>query len=191
MHLHTAETQVVDDAAAQPLVGSHAEDIVAAGVEVGLQTGQQAAGKQIAVATVAVARFLLPANKLLRSAHIQVLARAEVAHQLRQTIRLHVGVVLGQKEPVVIRAEVLVEVTHRLVHQPHGTVVAVRHHSHAVRYFGAAQSSEEEGAVEMVGDCAVHRHSQCVEGCPRGQNAHQESFSDSQFRVNVSCSGGA
>lgn len=82
VHLHTTETQVVNNAAAQPLIRSHTEDVITAGVKVGLQTGQQTAGQQVAVAPVAVACLLLSTNKLLRSAHIQVLTCTEVAHQL-------------------------------------------------------------------------------------------------------------
>lgn len=95
VHLHTTETQVVNNAAAQPLIRSHTEDVITAGVKVGLQTGQQTARQQVAVPPVAVSCLLLSANKLLCSAHIQVLTRTEVAHQLRQTICLHVGVILG------------------------------------------------------------------------------------------------
>lgn len=183
--LHAAQAQVVDDAASQPLVGTHAEDVVAAGVQVRLQPRQQAAGEQVPVAAVAVPRLLLPADELLGPAQVQVLARAQVPHQVRQAVGLHVGVVLGQEEPVVVGAVVLVEVAHRLVHQPHGAVVAVRHHRHAVGRLGAAQAREEEGAVEVVGDRAVHRHRQRVEGGAGGQHAHQETLSDSQLRVNV------
>lgn len=189
MHLHAAQTQEVDDAAAQPLVGSHAEDVVAAGVEVRLQTGQQAAGKQVAVPPVAVACLLLSSDELLSPAHVQVLTCAEVSHQLRKMIRLHVSVVLGQEEPVVVRAVVLMQVAHRLVHQPHRPVVAVGDHRHAVRHFGAAQPREEEGAVESVGGCSVHRHGERAEGGPRGQNADQQSLSDAQLGVDVSCPG--
>lgn len=94
MHLDTAETQVVYNAAAQPLVGPHAEDVVTTCVQMWLQTSQQTAGQQVAITTVAVASFLLSANELLRPAHVQVLTCAEVAHQLRQTIRLQVSVIL-------------------------------------------------------------------------------------------------
>lgn len=95
LHFYTAETQVVDNAAAKPLIRSHTKDVITASVEVGLQTGQQTTGQQIAVAAMAVACLFLSTNKLLRSAHIQVLARTEVADQLRQTVCLHVSVILG------------------------------------------------------------------------------------------------
>lgn len=95
VHLHTAETQVVNNAATQPLIWPHTEDVVTAGVKMRLQTGQQTARQQIAITPVAVARLLLPADELLRPAHVQVLTGTQVAHQLRQTVRLHVSVVLG------------------------------------------------------------------------------------------------
>lgn len=82
VYLHTAETQVVNNAAAKPLIRSHTKDVITASVKVGLQTGQQTTGQQIAVAPVAVACLLLSTNKLLCPAHIQVLTRTEVAHQL-------------------------------------------------------------------------------------------------------------
>lgn len=104
-------------------------------------------------------------------------------------IRLQVSVILGQQEPVVVRAVVLVEVAHGLVHQPHRAVVAVGDHRHAVRHFGAAQAREEEGAVESVGGRSVHRHGERVEGGPRGQNADQQSLPDAQLGVDVSGSG--
>lgn len=78
---------------------------------------------------------------------------------------------------------------HRLVHQPHRPVVAMGDHSHAVGHLGAAQTREKKGAVEVVCDCAVHRHGQRAQGGPRGQYAHQESLSDAQFSVDVSSSG--
>lgn len=80
------------------------------------------------------------------------------------------------------------EVTHCLIHQPHWTVVSVRNHSHAVWQFWAAQACEEKGAVEVVGNCAIHRHGQCVESGTRGQYTHQQSLSDAQFSVNISSS---
>ena len=89
MDLAAAQAQVVDDAAAQPLVGPDAQDVVAAGVEVRLESGQQAARQEVAVAAVTVARLLLAPDELLGPTHVQVLARAQVTHQLRQTLRLH------------------------------------------------------------------------------------------------------
>lgn len=62
-------------------------------------------------------------------------------------------------------------------------------HGHAMGHFGAAKACEEKGAVEMVGDCAIHRHSQCVESGPRGQYTHQQSLPDAQFSVYIASSG--
>ena len=55
----------------------------------------------------------------------------------------------------------------------------------SVGYFGAAEAGEEEGAVEVVGHGAVHRHRQRAEGGPRAQHAHQEALSDAQLCVDV------
>ena len=95
VYLHTAEPQVVNNTAAQPLIRSHTKDVITASVEVGLQTSQQTAGQQIAVTPVTVACLLLSTNELLRPAHVQVLTCTEVAYKLWQTICLHVGVILS------------------------------------------------------------------------------------------------
>lgn len=185
MHLHTAQTQVVDDAAAQPLIRPDTEDVVAAGVQVRLQAGQQAAREQVAVAAVAVAWPLVAADELLGTAHVQVLAGTQVSHQLHDTLGLRVRVVLRQVEPIVVVAMVLVQVTHRLVHQPHGPVIAMGDHRHAVRRLGTAQAREEESPVEVVRHRAVHRYAQRVQSGTRRQDAHKEALSDAQLCVDV------
>lgn len=62
-------------------------------------------------------------------------------------------------------------------------------HGHAVRHLRAAQACEEKGAMEAMGNSAVNRHGQRVEGGPGGQYTHQQTFSDAQFSVNVTSSG--
>lgn len=163
VHLHTAQTQVVDNAAAQPLIRPDTEDVIAAGVQVRLQASQQTTREQVAISAMAIACALISTNELFSAAHVQVLASTQVAHQLHDALRLRVRVVLSQVEPVIVVAVVLVQVTDCLVHEPHGSVVAVRHHRHAMRSLGAAEASEEEGAVKVVCHRAVHCHTQRVE----------------------------
>lgn len=79
------------------------------------------------------------------------------------------------------------EVTHCLVHKPHWAVITMGYHSHAVRHLRATQACEEKGAVEVVGNCAIHRHGERVEGGPRSQHTHQQTLSDAQFSVDIPC----
>lgn len=187
-HLKLADTVrvgVIDDAAPEPLVGSGAQDVVAAVLQEGLQAEEQSARKDVSEASVAILPFHLSADELLGTAQVELSVQAQVLHQGPEPVGLRVGVVLHKVEPVVLVDVVIKNILDVLEHVPDEPLVAVGDHQHAVRNLAVARAGEEDHVVQVMADGAIDGHAQRVDGVFGGEDPHEEALSYPQLRTDV------
>lgn len=177
---------MIDDAPPEPLVGPAADNVVPALLQEALEVEQQWPGEQVAEAPVAVPALHLPADELLRAAHVQLQVRAQVRNQGLDAVRLGVRVVLREVEPIVLVDVVLQDVPDGPEHVPDGTLVAMGDHLHAAGHLAAVHAGEEHHRVQVVTNGVVDGHPQGVYGVLGRKDTHKEVLSDAKLRAGIS-----
>ena len=187
MLIHAVGVRVINDAPPQPLVRPGAENVVSAVLQEGLEPEQQGPGQQVAEPPEAVPSLHLAPDELLGAAHVEHAVHAQVRHHGLDAVRLGVRVVLSEVEPVVLINEVLQDILDGLVHVPHGTLVAVGDHLHALWCLAVGHASEEHHHVQVVADGAIDGHPQGVYGVLGRKDTRKEVLSDAKLHACVSC----